>query len=211
MAFSVLNRKCGCSCILRALNCARTSCALSSDGVQLAFLKSAVIAEARLDPQHAPVGDDVLVKARHHQHRKADQEGVLHHGLQQIQLDEGHRLQREFHCRKCDAEHQVQGHARAPCLPFHGPPPSEPEHHRGERGGNVDAYHPRGQRFLPVRRLVPVEPPGQFAAEIEETEDRPGEEIRQIPVEFLSGGEFHYLPQFEQYIAGLARFTCGIR
>jgi hypothetical protein len=38
-----------------------------------------------------------------------------------------------------------------------------------------------------VRRLVPVKPSGQIAAEVEETEDGPSEEIRQISLDFPSG------------------------
>jgi hypothetical protein len=57
---------------------------------------------------------------------------------------------------------------------------------------------------------VPIEPPGQLTAEIEETEDGPSEEIHQIPVEFPSGGEFHHPLQLEQYIAGLSYSRSGI-
>ena len=97
-------------------------------GMQLALLKFAVIAEARLDPQHAPIGDDVFVEARHHQQWEARSGRNASVWLKHAQLNKDHRLQRDSTVEKVMLGQQVQRHARAPRPPFDGPPPSELEY-----------------------------------------------------------------------------------
>lgn len=60
---------------------------------------------------------------------------------------------------------------------FNRQPAAEPEHGGCESGGDVDADHPGDQRLLPVGGFVPVEAAGEFAAEVKQAEECPGQEI----------------------------------